>query len=369
MKVHYPRIRPLTAAAAAVVVVLAVSAVPGASAADNSTMTTDPGPAGDFTWEGYNWLKRSWTGGPHYNGSFDPANVSGPDANGKVSLALTNPSGNAPVAAEFQSTRRGFGYGTYSAVVERNLQTLQKEVVWGCMFTYDPDSAPGHNEIDVCEASAWGGGAAWGESRPVRQGHGYWFDATKPAGTGSTVVNFDVTPDPVLTHRLVWEPGRLTYETFAGEGYSGTLLKRTVLEGATVPVPAREAVHFNLWVTGGGGGYPNQVRPEQVTVRDFSFTPRAAEPTLPAIPLAPAPTITGTAKVGQRLTANPGSWSTGTALTYQWYRAGTPIRGATAKTYTVLKADRHSALTVAVTGSKAGYASATRVSAPTARVR
>jgi hypothetical protein len=274
MKAHFPRVRPLAAAAAAVVVVLAAGAVPGATAADNKKVATDPGPVGDFSWKGFNWLKRSWSGGPHYNGSFEPANVSGPGVTGRVTLALTNPTGNAPVAAEFQSTRRGFGYGTYTAVVERNLQTLQKEVVWGCMFTYDPDAAPGHNEIDVCEASAWGGGAAWGASQPVRQGHGYWFDATKPAGIGSTVVNFDVTPDPLLTHRLVWEPGRLTYETFAGEGYSGPLLKRTVLEGANVPVPAREAVHFNLWVTGGGGGYPNQVRPEQVTVRDFTFTPR-----------------------------------------------------------------------------------------------
>ena len=369
MNIHLPRARPLTAAAAAVVVILAAGSVPSASAAGETNLATDPGPAGDFTWKGFNWLKRSWNGGPHYNGTFDPANVSGPDTNGRVTLALTNPTGNAPVAAEFQSTHRGFGYGTYSTVVERNLQTLQKEVVWGCMFTYDPDAAPGHNETDVCEASAWGGGAAWGESRPVRQGHGYWFDATKPAGVGSTVVNFDVTPDPVLTHRLVWEPGKLTYETFAGEGYSGPLLKRTVLEGTNVPVPAREAVHFNLWVTGGGGGYPDQVRPEQVTLRDFSFTPRATAPALPPVPVAPAPTVTGIPKVGQRLTANPGTWATGTTLAYQWYRAGTPIQGATGRTQALLKADRHSTLTVAVTGTLAGYTAVTRTSAPTARVK
>lgn len=236
---------------------------------------TAPGPEGDFAWNGYNWSARSWSGGPHYNGSFAPANVSRPDADGRVVLALTNPTGKSPVAAEFQSTRRGFGYGTFRVVVERNLQTLQREVVWGGMFTYDPDTPPGHNEIDVCEASAWGGSAGPGEPRPVRQGHGYWFDATKPPGEGSTVVNFDCTPDPVLTHTLRWQPGRLTYETFVGEGDSGLLLKRTVLERATVPVPAREAVHFNLWVTGGGGN-PDRVRPEQVAVRGFSFTPWAA---------------------------------------------------------------------------------------------
>jgi hypothetical protein len=72
---------------------------------------------------------------------------------------------------------------------------------------------------------------------------------------------------------MVWEPGRLTFETFAGEGFAGTLLKRTVLEGATVPVPAKEQIHFNLWVTGGGGGDPAHVKPESVVIRDFSFIP------------------------------------------------------------------------------------------------
>lgn len=369
MKFFLPTLRPLIPAAGAAVVVLIAGAFVPAPASATSAGTVDPGPAGDFSWEGFNWHKRSWSGGPHYNGSFDPSNVIGPDAQGRITLNLTNPTGNAPVAAEFQSTRRGFGYGTYSTTVERNLQSLQKEVVWGCLFTYDPDSLPGHNEIDVCEASAWGGGTAWGKSWPVSQGHGYWFDATKPAGEGNTVETFPVTNDPVLTHRLTWEPEKLTYETFVGEDYSGTLLKRTVLEGANVPVPAREAVHFNLWVTGGGGGNPDAVRAEQVIVRDFSFTPRAAEPALPPITTAPIPTISGTAKVGQRLTADPGTWTTGTALAYQWYRSGSLIPGATGKTYTPGKADRQRTLTVAVTGTKAGYTSVTRTSAPTARIR
>ena len=97
-----------------------------------------------------------------------------------------------------------------------------------------------------------------------------------------------MTASPVTTHRMVWEPGKLAFETYAGEGFVGTLLKRTVLEGSTVPVPARERVHFNLWVTGGGGGDPAHVRPESVVVRDFSFA-AAAQPT------APVPAISLTA--------------------------------------------------------------------------
>jgi hypothetical protein len=258
------------------------------------TTPPDPGPAGDFPWKGFNWEKRFWGGAPQYNRLFDAANVSNPDGNGYVTLKLSNPTGEAPVGAEFQSTRQGFGYGTYSTTVEKNLSILQKEVVWGCLFTYDPLADPGYNEIDLCEASAWGGGAAYGESWPVSQGHGYWFDAGKPPGEGNNTVVFDVTDSPITTHRMVWEPGKLTFETFAGEGFAGTLLKRTVLQGTTVPVPAKEQVHFNLWVTGGGGGDPAHVKPESVVVRDFSFVPTAT-----ALPPAPASDITLSATTTQ----------------------------------------------------------------------
>lgn len=263
----------------AVLAAVAVATLAGmapAQSADTAPLDPNPGPAGSFTWKGFNWEKRSWGGAPQYNRLFAAANVGNPDANGYVTLNLTNPTGDAPVGAEFQSTRQGFGYGTYSTIVEKDLSTLQKEVVWGCLFTYDPLAAPGYNEIDLCEASAWGGGAAYGQSWPVSQGHGYWFDATKPPGQGNNTVTFDVTNSPITTHRMVWEPGRITFETFAGEGYTGPLLKRTVLEGSTVPAPAKEQVHFNLWVTGGGGGDPAHVKPESVVVRDFSFTAAAA---------------------------------------------------------------------------------------------
>lgn len=279
--------------------------VQSVNAADTTALDPNPGPSGSFSWKGFNWEKRSWGGAPQYNQAFDPANVGNPDANGYVSLKVTNPTGESPVGAEFQSTREGFGYGTYSTTVEKDLSVLQKELVWGCLFTYDPAAAPGYNEIDLCEASAWGGGASYGESWPVSQGHGYWFDATKPPGTGNNTITFDVTDSPITTHRMVWEPGRITYETFAGEGYAGPLLKRTVLEGSTVPVPARERVHFNLWVTGGGGGDPAHVKQEQVVVRDFSFVSSG----LSTVP-APAPAI--------KLTATSTTTKKGSSIKLTW---------------------------------------------------
>ena len=268
------------------------TAITPASAA---TTITDPGPTGDFNWEGFNWNKRTWAGAPMYNGQWSANNVSNPDANGHVTLSVTNPTGNAPIAAEFQSTRQGFGYGTYSTVVEKDVNAMQKELVWGCLFTYDPNAAPSYNEIDLCEASAWGGGAAWGESWPVTQGHGYWIDASKGPGLGNETVTFPVSSSAILTHKMVWEPGKITFETYEGEGYTGTLLKRTVVEGDKVPVPAKERVHFNFWVTGGGGGAPNTVKPDTVKIKDFAFVPAASTATpTPTETVTPTPTPTPT---------------------------------------------------------------------------
>ncbi len=349
--------RPLRPLAILVTLGAAVAAcMPSAQAAEPTPL--DPGPAGSFSWEGFNWEKRFWGGAPQYNKLFDPANVSNPDANGYVKLALTNPTGDSPVGAEFQSTRQGFGYGTYSTTVEKNLSLLQKEVVWGCLFTYDPLAEPGHNEIDLCEASAWGGGAAYGQSWPVSQGHGYWFDATKPPGEGNNTVVFDVTDSPITTHRMVWEPGAVTFETYAGEGFTGALLKRTVLQGATVPVPAKERVHFNLWVTGGGGGDPAHVKPESVLIRDFSFVPA-----LTAAPPAPVAAIslsaTTTKAKGVNTTTLGWTGATGTNVTL-WINGvpktvpntGTYVskfKGSKTTTYKVCDADGCSSVVSVVT--------------------
>lgn len=76
------------------------------------------------------------------------------------------------------------------------------------------------------------------------------------------------------------------------------------------------------------------------------------------------PTITGAAKVDRTLTALPGTWTAGTAFTYQWNRDGQPIAGATSSTYVVTTADAGHPLTVTVNGSSAGHTDASATSAP-----
>jgi hypothetical protein len=81
------------------------------------------------------------------------------------------------------------------------------------------------------------------------------------------------------------------------------------------------------------------------------------------------PTISGTPAVGQTLTVQTGRWSpSGIRFTYQWYRNGSPIAGATASSYTVVTEDLGAGLSIRVIGRKSGYVAKGSTSNPTAPV-
>jgi len=85
---------------------------------------------------------------------------------------------------------------------------------------------------------------------------------------------------------------------------------------------------------------------------------------------APTPKISGTRKVGRTLTAKPGTWNPApVVLTFQWYRSGKLISGASAVTYRLVKADKGKKLTVKVTGTKPGYTTVAKVSKKTGNVK
>lgn len=63
-----------------------------------------------------------------------------------------------------------------------------------------------------------------------------------------------------------------------------------------------------------------------------------------------APSVTGTAVVGQTLTTTNGTWTNSpTSYTYQWYRGATLITGATSSSYTLVQADAGNASNIKCT--------------------
>jgi hypothetical protein len=89
---------------------------------------------------------------------------------------------------------------------------------------------------------------------------------------------------------------------------------------------------------------------------------------LPAMTSA-KPVITGQAKVGARLVADPGTWNPKPSkLSYRWYANGKKIAGAKSSTLVLKKAQKGKRITVKVTGTKKGYPTVSRVSASTKKV-
>lgn len=133
------------------------------------------------------------------------------------------------------------------------------------------------------------------------------------------------------------------------------------VRGATAasftPSAAQKGKTITVTVTGKLAGYTSVSRTSKPTAAVAS-----------GILTAPTPTIRGAARVGTPLTAVPGTWTSGTTLTYQWFANGAKIRGATSASFTPTTAQRGAKLTVAVTGTKAGYTSRTVTSKATTGV-
>jgi hypothetical protein len=84
---------------------------------------------------------------------------------------------------------------------------------------------------------------------------------------------------------------------------------------------------------------------------------------------APAPKITGTAKVGKTLKVKVGAWSPKAKYSYQWYANGKAIKKATKSSLKLKKAQKGKKITVAVTAKKAGYEPKTKKSKATKKVK
>ena len=153
------------------------------------------------------------------------------------------------------SLTRSLGYGTYRFIV-RDVSHLEPATVFG-IFTWDDSGPPREMDIEV---------SRWGEAESKNSQY-----VIQPYYVPANVVRF-MEPAGVLTHWILWEPGRATFKTVRGPGStigSPALASHVFTSG--VPTPGNEVVRMNLYV------YDNKTNPlrhgSEVIVEKFEYLP------------------------------------------------------------------------------------------------
>ena len=188
------------------------------------------------------------------------------------------------------------------------------------------------------------------------------------ANASGTIVRIPVTvnPDPVITGSIpTVEGGREVGDTLTatiGEWSPSStetsvqwLRNGVAISGATgltyTLVKADALANITVAVTGSAADLPD-VTKQSAPVKVFGL-----------LVTTTSPKITGTPKVGSKLTAVVSAWKPGLVkFKAQWNRNGVPISGATKSTYVATSADKGKKITVTLVGTKSGYSAVTKTS-------
>lgn len=171
------------------------------------------------------------------------------------------------------------------------------------------------------------------------------FSATDiPTISGAPVVGETLTAS-----NGVWNPSpRFTYQWLANNSPI-----RNATASSYVLTASDLGKTISIRLTAAYSGYTT------TTVISDSTSPVASGTSFTSIS---APTITGTAVIGETLTAEIGSWTPTPSFRYQWFSNGRAITGATSSNLIVTRAYRGRTITVQVTGTLSGYAPTSRTS-------
>lgn len=152
-----------------------------------------------------------------------------------------------------------------------------------------------------------------------------------------------------------WQPlpGSLSYRWFS----NGTLIPT---DSSSLTLTKAEAgKRIRLCLT---AHLPRFADREVCTAESAPVAAKAPDPKLPWIDHAPSPKISGTVRVGAKLTAKPGHWDRGVSFHFRWQRNGKDIKGATKSTYRLAGRDRGKKIRVKLTATKPGFKTEIRYS-------
>jgi hypothetical protein len=218
-----------------------------------------------LNFSGYSWFTRSSTEpeGPLENifGGNSGTVTLNPDKS--LTLRILD-RGDKRLAAEVWSLKK-FGYGTYIFRLRESPAELDKGLVLG-LFTYSPDPASNHSEIDL-EFSAWGS-----RSKPVQGQY-----VMQPYDVPGNMVFFDISRvKGPASYSFTWTPQRVEFLSWLGHGPAplpnteGIIHAWLFNDPKGIPLPGSASVHMNLYLVKGAAGTLGQGRRE-ITVDSFEF--------------------------------------------------------------------------------------------------
>ncbi|WP_460867828.1 carboxypeptidase regulatory-like domain-containing protein [Nocardioides pakistanensis] len=190
------------------------------------------------------------------------------------------------------------------------------------------------------------------EGAPPGGGGGGGGGAVPPASTPKSTTPPTIEGVARVGHRLTagngtWDKAGLTFShqwLRDGQAIAGA-------DGTTyAPTAADLGAALSVRVTARGAGLTDGTAQSQTVTVQRGRAPRVIE----------APSLEGRAGVGRTVTVAPGTWDIrGLDITYQWFRNGQLIRGATGMSHQLRPLDAGQKLAVVVTAKKPGYEAAT----------
>ena len=145
-----------------------------------------------------------------------------------------------------------------------------------------------------------------------------------------------------------------SYDGYAGSNGHVAYVERVVSRNEIIVSEDMWGGDFH-WrrITKGGSGWPTGF----IHFNDAAVTARSG------------PSISGTARVGEQLTASTGAWRPNASESLQWFAAGKPIAGATGTTLTPTPEQRKKRLSVKVVATKKWYVDGEATSDRTIKVQ
>jgi hypothetical protein len=204
---------------------------------------------------GYDWVARS--AGSDRGGEpndYNPENE-WVDDKGFLHLRMQERDGKWTCAEVYLT--RSLGYGIYKFLVEDSAH-LRPSAVFG-LFTWDlANSQDFRNEIDI-ELSRW--------ADPKGMNAQY---VVQPFYVPANVSRFNV-PSGVVTHTFRWEPGKVSFQSVRGGLDSPNAPISQHVFTSSVPTPASENVHINLYDFRHSRDPVTQ--PSEVVIEKFEYLP------------------------------------------------------------------------------------------------